>query len=170
MAECRLQLHPEKTKVVFCKDANRRLEYETCQFDFLGYTFRPRLLKSRTNTLFVGFAPAISRKAAKSIRQTVRRWRLHCWHTVELVDVAEAINPALQGWVNYYGRFSRSALYDVFDTLNQYLVRWVRRKYKKMKEKVSRARDWLNAVCQRHPTLFAHWDLSSSERWAIGAV
>ncbi|MHB8348549.1 MAG: reverse transcriptase domain-containing protein [Acidiferrobacterales bacterium] len=164
MAACGLRLHPQKTQVVYCRDANRTANYERCQFDFLGYTFRARFAKSSAGKRFMAFLPAISRNAATAIRQTVRRWRLHCWHTVVLTDVAEDINAVLQGWVNYYGRFYRSALYAVFDTLDQYLVRWVRRKYKRFKFKVHRAREWLAAVRQRDPRLFVHWDLAASGR------
>lgn len=160
MAACGLRLHPQKTQVVYCRDANRKADYERCQFDFLGYPFRARFAKSSAGKHFMSFLPAISRKAATDIRQTVRRWRLHCWHTVALTDVAEEINPMLQGWVNYYGRFYRSTLYAVFDTLDQYLVRWVRRKYKRLKFKVQRAREWLAAVRQRDSHLFVHWDLA----------
>jgi RNA-directed DNA polymerase len=160
MAQCHLQLHPEKTQIVCCQDSNRRAIYEVRQFDFLGYRFRPRPARSRAGKLFVGFLPAISPKATKAIRQTIRRWRLHCWHTVELVDVARELNPVLQGWVNYYGRFHRSALYAVFDTLDQYLVRWLRRKYKRLKYKVHRARELLGKIRQQHPGLFAHWALA----------
>ena len=87
---------------------------------------------------------------------------MHCWHTVDLAEVARQINPTLRGWVNYYGRFHRSALHTVFDTLDTYLVRWLRRKYQKMKEKTTRARQWLGCIRRRHPTLFVHWSLSFS--------
>ncbi len=117
---------------------------------------------ARAGPLFVGFLPAISPKAAKAIRQTVRHWRLHCWHTVELMDVARQINPLLQGWINYYGRFYRSALYAAFDTLDPYLERWLRRKYKRLKYKVCRAAELLGTIRQRQPGLFAHWTLTLS--------
>ncbi|MEM5405572.1 group II intron maturase-specific domain-containing protein [Paraburkholderia unamae] len=111
-------------------------------------------------TVFVSFLPAISQTAAKAIRQTVRRWRLHCRHTVELTDLAQEINPVLKGWLKYYGRFYRSALYAVFDSLDQYLVRWVRRKYKRLKDKVSRARELMVKIRHQQPGLFAHWILA----------
>ena len=136
------------------------MEFPLCQFDFLGYRFQPRLAKSRTGALFVGFLPAISPEAATAIRQTVRRWRLHCWHSVELADVARQINPVLHGWIHYYGRFHRSALYAVFDTLDQYLERWLRRKYLRVKFKLRRASDLLDKIRQRAPGLFAHWTLA----------
>jgi len=160
MAECGLQLHPVKTKVVFCRTENRKADYDICQFDFLGYTFCSRVVKSRAGALFVGFSPTISIRAAKAIRQTVRRWRLHCWHTIKLDEVAREINPVIQGWMNYYGLFHRWSLRNVFDTLNQYLVRWLRRKYKWLKEKVGRAREMLVKIRRQHPELFAHWNLA----------
>jgi len=160
MAQCHLQLHPQKTQIVYCRSGNRKAEFALCQFDFLGYRFQPRLAKSRAGALFVGFLPAISPKAATAIRRTVRRWRLHCWHTVELVDVARQINPVLHGWINYYGRFHRSALYAVFDTLDQYLERWLRRKYLRVKFKLRRASDLLDKIRQGAPGLFAHWTLA----------
>ena len=135
-------MHPQKTQVVYCRDGKRKGTHGVYQFDFLGYRFRPRFAKSRAGAVFLSFLPAISPSAAKAIRQTVRRWRLHCRHPTELADMAQEINPVLRGWLNYYGRFYRSALHAVFDTLDQYLVRWVRRKYKRLKFKVSRARSW----------------------------
>jgi group II intron reverse transcriptase/maturase len=161
MAACGLQLNSAKTKIVYClKDGRQRAAHEHCQFDFLGYTFRPRQVKSKAGNLFLAFVPAISRKATAAIRQVVRRWQLHHWHTVDLPDVAHQINPIIRGWVTYYGRFHRSALHTVFDTLDQYLVRWVRRKYRKLKEKITHARSWLNGVRRQNPSLFAHWNLS----------
>ena len=113
-------------------------------------------LMSRSNTQ----AYRQQRSRATAIRQTVRRWRLHCRHTVELVDVARQINPVLHGWINYYGRFHRSALYAVFDTLDQYLERWLRRKYLRVKFKLRRASELLDKIRQRAPALFAHWTLA----------
>jgi RNA-directed DNA polymerase len=162
MAQCSLALHPQKTKVVYCRDDNRRERFSVHQFDFLGFCFRPRFARSRAGTVFVSFLPAISQTAAKAIRQTVRRWRLHCRHTVDLTDLAQEINPVLKGWLKYYGRFYRSALYAVFDSLDQYLVRWVRRKYKRLKDKVSRARELVVKIRHQRPGLFAHWILAQN--------
>ena len=162
MAQCSLVLHPQKTQVVYCRDGKRKGTHGVYQFDFLGYRFRPRFAKSRAGAVFLSFLPAISPSAAKAIRQTVRRWRLHCRHTTELADMAQEINPVLRGWLNYYGRFYRSALHAVFDTLDQYLVRWVRRKYKRLKFKVSRARELVVKIRHQRPGLFAHWALAPS--------
>jgi RNA-directed DNA polymerase len=160
MTQCFLVLHPQKTQIVYCRDGNRKGTYSVYQFEFLGYCFRPRFARSRAGVVFLGFLPAISPTAAKAIRQTVRRWRLHCRHTTELADMAREINPVLKGWLNYYGRFYRSALHAVFDSLDQYLVRWVRRKYKRLKFKVSRARELVVKIRHLRPNLFAHWALA----------
>lgn len=162
MAQCSLVLHPQKTQVVYCRDDNRREHFSVYQFNFLGFCFRPRLARSRIGKVFVSFLPGISPAAAKTIRQIVRRWRLHCRHTVGLTDLAQEINPVLKGWLNYYGRFYRSALYAVFDSLDQYLVRWVRRKYKRLKSKVTRARELIVKIQHQQPRLFAHWTLTQN--------
>lgn len=47
LAECGLELHPEKTRIVYCKDNKRRKECEHISFDFLGYTFQPRSARDR---------------------------------------------------------------------------------------------------------------------------
>ena len=104
-AECRLQLHPQKTKVVYCNDANRPGKYPERCFDFLGFTFRPRTAQNRDGRRFVSFLPAVSNKAAKRMRLSVRRWRLHRRNDLELQDVADWVRPVLSGWVRYYGRF-----------------------------------------------------------------
>jgi hypothetical protein len=103
MAQCSLALHPQKTKVVYCRDDNRRERFSVHQLDFLGFCFQPRFARSRAGSVFVSFLPAISPTAAKAIRQTVRRWRLHCRHTVDLMDLAQEINPVHKGWLQYYG-------------------------------------------------------------------
>lgn len=162
MAHCSRVLHPEKTQIVYCRDGKRKRPFDVHQFDFLGYRFRPRFAKSRGGKLFLSFLPAISPKAAKAIRQTVRGWRLHRRHTVKLAELAQEINPVLTGWLNYYGHFYRSALYTVFDTLDQYLVRWVQRKYKRLKYKTSRAREWMCRIRHQHPRLFSHWTLAQN--------
>jgi len=160
MTQCSLVLHPQKTQIVYCRNANRKGTYGVYQFDFLSYRFRPRFARTRTGAMFLSFLPAISPTAAKAIREQVRRWRLHCRHTFELADLAQEINPVLNGWMNYYGRFYRSALYAVFDSLDQYLVRWMRRKYKRLKFKVSRAREPVLKIRHQNPNLFAHWTLA----------
>jgi len=98
-----LELHPEKTQIVCCHVGKQQTTQVAKKFDFLGYCFRARLVRSRDGTMFVGFTPAINPRSAKKIRQQARRWRLHLRTSQSLDDIARAINPAIRGWVNYYG-------------------------------------------------------------------
>ncbi len=156
-AECKLQLHPQKTKIVYCKDANRRGSYSVQQFDFLGYTFRPRRSRNRAGRLFVSFAPAVSSKAAKAMRQRVRGWRVHRRTDLALDEIAQWIQPVVRGWVQYYARFYPSALRTALRTLDSFLVRWAQRKYKRLRGHTKRAWGWLMSLRARQPRLFAHW-------------
>jgi RNA-directed DNA polymerase len=156
-AECGLELSVQKTKIVYCKDDIRRGEYPEQKFDFLGFTFRPRRAKSRQGKLFVGFNPAISNKAAKSIRDTMRQWQIHRHTDTSLDDLAKMTNPVLRGWINYYGSYNKSALYLVLRHLNSILVRWATRKYKRLRGHHHPAWHWLLSVMRRQPSLFAHW-------------
>ena len=157
--ECGLELHPEKTKVVYCKDDNRRGSFASEQFDFLGYTFRPRRSKNRWGAYFVSFSPAVSNKAAKGIRDTIRSWRVHRRSGTSLNDLARRFNPILRGWIAYYGQFCPSALCPTFNQLNLILVHWAKRKYKKLRKHQRRAWHWLGLIAHREPGLFAHWQL-----------
>jgi RNA-directed DNA polymerase len=162
LGQCHLELHPHKTKIVYCKDANRRGSYPEQRFDFLGYTFRPRSSKNGMGQLFVSFAPAVSEKAAKAIRQRMRRWRLHHRNDLALGEIARWTQPMLTGWVRYYGRFHASALRRALRTLDDFLVRWAQRKYKRLRAHKRRAWQWLWRVHARQPDLFAHWALVST--------
>ncbi len=154
-----LTLHPVKTQIVYCKSSNRRGRYPTTSFDFLGYTFRPRRAKNRTGQLFVGFNPAISNKAAKSIRQTVHSWRILRRSPLQLADLAGRYNATIRGWVNYYGAYRKSNLYRSLQSIDYHLVRWAMRKYKRFRRKWLRAYWWITDWARRDPTLFAHWPL-----------
>jgi RNA-directed DNA polymerase len=110
LKECGLELHPEKTKLVYCKDANRQQSHPNEQFDFLGYTFRPRAAVNRKGQLFCSFSPGISKKAILKISDEIRRWKLHQRTAQSIEDLARLVNPKLRGWFNYYGRFNPSAL------------------------------------------------------------
>ncbi len=161
-AACKLELHPQKTKIAYCKDANRRGSYPEQGFDFLGYTFRPRRSMNRKGPLFVSFSPAVSDKAAKSMHKTIRRWRLHHRGDLGLDDLVRWTRSVIQGWVLYYGRFYPSALQRALRTLDAYLVRWAQRKYKRLKGHKSRAWDWLTRLQSRQPNLFPHWNLAAT--------
>lgn len=130
-SECGLELHPEKTKIVYCKDDDRRSDSETTEFNFLGYTFRPRLAKSKYGKFFVSFLPAVSSAAMKKMKQTVRGWRLQSKSDKSLEDLSHLFNPIIRGWINYYGRFYKAELYQVLRLINERLSMWVRRKFKK---------------------------------------
>ena len=159
LGQCKLELHPQKTKVVYCKDDNRRGRYVAEKFDFLGYTFRPRRSKNRWGKSFISFAPAVSNDAATKMRRTMHGWRLHLWCDKAIEDLARTCNPVLCGWIQYYGRFHKSALYPVFEHLNRTLARWATRKYKRLRRHRRRAKYWLGGVAKREPELFAHWQL-----------
>lgn len=159
LAQCKLELHAEKTKIVYCKDDKRRGKYPNEKFDFLGFTFRPRGSKNRRGEIFVSFSPAVSDKAAKSIRGTMRRWQVHLRSDKKLEDLAQKYNPVIRGWINYYGSYYRSALYPVFRQLERSLIRWVTRKYKQFRFHNQKATHWLARIARRDPDLFAHWRL-----------
>lgn len=159
LAACKLELHPQKTQIVYCKDANRTSDHPAQRFDFLGYTFRPRRSMNRNGKLFVSFAPAISDKAAKAIRHSMRRWKLHHRNDLDLADIARWTRPFLLGWIRYYGRFHRSALSGALRTLNSFIVRWAQRKYKRLRGHTMQAWDWLRRLQARQPALFAHWTM-----------
>lgn len=158
-AECRLELHPQKTKIVYCKDDDRRGSYPNEQFDFLGYTFRPRLSKNHRGKHFVNFSPAVSNKAAKSIRKTMREWRLHLRSDKSLEDLAGMFNPVLRGWINYFKSYYKSAMYPTFQHLDRILAKWAMRKYKRLRGHRRRAQQWIARIARKQPKLFAHWQL-----------
>ena len=167
-AECGLTLHPDKTKVVYCKDDDRRGDYPDQKFDFLGYTFRPRLSRRR-NGFGVSFSPAVSGKALKSIRQTVRHWILHERSDKTLDDLARMFNNHIRGWINYYGRFYKSALYPALRHIDRILARWAHRKFKSLRRHKRRTHHWLLNIVQRQPDLFAHWRLLYGRGRTMGA-
>jgi hypothetical protein len=165
-----LELHPEKTRVVYCKDANRRGESEHVSFDFLGYTFRGRLARGPSGH-FVSFSPAMSTKAMKAKGLQVRAWHLNRRTGTDLSGLAEDINPQVRGWINYYGAFYRSELYSLARRIDENLVRWAMQKFKRFRHKPSRAWDWLAKMRQVLPRMFAHWQLARTiNNRLVGAV
>lgn len=159
-----LRVHPDKTKIVYCKDDNRRGSFEQTSFTFLGYRFCRRTVRTRHGVLFTGFAPAISPVALKAISRTVRRWRLHRRTQLDLDELAERINPIVRGWMNYYGRFYRSMLHPLLKRINAYLVRWARNKYRRLAS-FKRVYKWWYGVVDRQPDLFAHWRWTATFAW-----
>lgn len=155
-----LELNLDKTKIVYCKDSYRRDEYENISFDFLGYTFRPRGVKSKKGNIFTTFLPAISDKAQKAIRKEVRSWRLQSNPYKSIEDLAKMYNSKIQGWINYYTHYYKSEIYNVLYYINRCILKWVKRKYKKTSRR--KARNWLKEVAKREPNLFAHWKFGIS--------
>jgi RNA-directed DNA polymerase len=158
LAQFNLELHPEKTKIVYCKDSNRDENFPEQKFDFLGYTFKARQAKNNSGKFFDSFSPAISNNAKRTISLKMRGWHIHHQSDIELVDIAKAINPILRGWINYYGKFHKSVLYPVFNRFNYTLIRWVKTKYKKL-HGYRKARNWLGQKAKEEPNLFAHWQM-----------
>lgn len=156
---CGLTLHSDKTRIVYCKSSYHPGEYKEISFDFLGYTFRPRLARSRSGNMMVSFTPAISGKSAKRIRSTVRGWYLRGWQSQTISQVAANIRSRLDGWINYYGRFGSWELSRVLYHLDEHIVQWIQGKYKKLRRR-SRAYRWLRRVRRSNPVLFAHWRFS----------
>jgi RNA-directed DNA polymerase len=170
LAEVGLELHPQKTKIVYCKDADRRDDHEVTSFTFLGYEFRPRLAKSKYGKHFVSFLPAVSTEAMKAMGAEIRSWHWAKRSDRSLGDLALMFNSVVQGWINYYGRFYKSELLCFLRRLNRHLVRWACRKYKRLKRRERRAMAWLAEIAQRSPRLFAHWRLGACpDGWAMGA-
>ena len=171
LAECRLRLHPDKTRIAYCKSSQWPGSYPNLGFDFLGYSFRPRSWRAKNGKMMLAFSPAISDKAAKRIRQTVRGWSIPRRTERSIEEIAERINPSLRGWITYYGRYRRSRLHDVFDHLEQALQRWARKKFARLENSLKRAAGWLRRVRRQTPNLFAHWMLSSTGNgWTRRAV
>ena len=157
--ECGLELHPEKTCIVYCKDDDRREVHQETKFDFLGYTFRPRRSKNRHGKFFINFTPGVSRKSSKAMRLKIRQWRMHLKPDKAIEDLSRMFNPVIRGWINYFGRFYKSELYSVLRHMNRALVHWARKKYKKLSRHRRRAEHWLGRVAKRSPWLFAHWKM-----------
>jgi group II intron reverse transcriptase/maturase len=159
--DCGLELHPEKTKIVYCKDSKRKQEYPIHEFKFLGFTFIGRTAMNRkTKELFNGFQPAVSKDALRAMRKQVKqKWKLHLRSEVSLETLAKTYNPIIRGWIQYYGKFYKTELSSLANYINLKLVRWARRKYKSLKGHKQKAYDWLVRVFNTNPTLFEYWKL-----------
>jgi len=158
MAECGLELHPDKTKIVYCKDGKRKEIYANKSFDFLGYTFRARVCRNSNNqSLFVSFTPAVSKAALTSMRTTTRRCNWRNRTDLSLDDIAKEYNPVMRGWMTYYGAYTRSALKPLCRHLNRTLAVWAMSKYRRLSRKKTRATDFIQRVYEQRPDLFFHW-------------
>ncbi len=163
METCNLELHPEKTKLVYCRDYRRQGKYPTVKFDFLGYSFQPRGTMSKQNgRLFLGYDCAISIKSKQRIADKMKELEIGKLSFKSIVGVAQYLEPYIRGWVNYYGKYRISALNPVFQLLRKRLVQWVRKRYKRYKTSLNKAYEWLGRVRVQYPTLFYHWRLGFS--------
>jgi group II intron reverse transcriptase/maturase len=169
-AACKLVLHPQKTKVVYCKDANRRGDFLNQSFAFLGFLFRARKALGKGGRPFAGFLPAVSPKALTSISRAIRCWALHHHSDKSLQDLAKMYNPYIEGWINYYGQFYWTRLRSTLKRIDVYVIRWARRKFKRLRHKTKGARDWFEWLRRANPTLFAHWQLCHGNGRTSGAV
>ena len=153
-----LELHPEKTKIVYCRDRRRREKYPEVKFDFLGYSFQPRPTKVKTSKrLFLGFDCAISISSRKRIADKLGELKVEDLNFKSIVGIAQYLNPMIRGWINYYGKFRKSTLHKVFRLLNKRLVRWARNRYKRYKTSLRRGFHWLKRVQEQFPALFYYW-------------
>ncbi len=170
LQSCGLELHPEKTKVVYCKDDSRKKTYPNEKFDFLGYTFRPRSSANRQGKFFINFSPAVSNQAANAIRDKFRSWKLPQRSDKAIEDLSRMFNPIIRGWIQYYGRYYRSALYPTMRELDRDLVLWAKQKYKKLRGHLRRATHWIARISRSAPELFAHWQMGARHGSMMGAV
>ena len=159
MEQCGLELHPEKTKIVYCKDANRTGDYERHSFDFLGFCFRPRPSRNRHGQYFVNFSPAIAPKSKKAIFSEIRQRCLHKRSDLSVKELANILNPVVRGWIEYYGAFFQSELLFLVHHLDKLIYRWVIRKYKKQGSNFKKADNWVKRIKSAKPNYFVHWNL-----------
>ncbi|CAB3810504.1 hypothetical protein LMG28614_07290 [Paraburkholderia ultramafica] len=163
LAECGLQMHPEKSKIVYCKDRSRNEAYPNVTFTFLGFLFRPRRVLTKSGRLSTSFLPGVSPAALKRMRQAARRWRLPRQTSGSLVDLAEQCNPTIRGWWNYYGAFYRTAMHGLGQYLDRKLVRWAQRKYKTLRRHKRRSEEWLHKMKKAYPRQFVHWQFQGAQ-------
>ncbi|NIY69307.1 RNA-directed DNA polymerase [Streptomyces malaysiensis] len=156
LEEVGLRSHPAKTRIVYCRDGRRRGSYEHTSFTFLGFTFRARKARDRHGVNFTSFLPAISKEALKRISGEVRSWRLHLRTGHTFAELARKINPIVRGWLQYYGAFYRTALDSLLKRINAYLLRWIRKKYKRLRAYKKAKAAWERAT-RCYPRMFAHW-------------
>jgi group II intron reverse transcriptase/maturase len=154
---CGLTMHPEKSKIVYCKDSGRTGCYPNVQFTFLGFTFRPRDARNKQDRIFTSFQPGASNEATKRMRQTVREWRLHRQTPGTLAELAQQYNPVIRGWWNYYGAFYRTVMYKLLGYIDKKLEQWARRKYKSLSRHKQGSADWLRQMKRVYPEMFFHW-------------
>ncbi|PCJ18982.1 MAG: group II intron reverse transcriptase/maturase [Candidatus Cloacimonadota bacterium] len=157
-SEMGLELHPIKTKIAYCKDSRRRDSYPIISFDFLGFTFKPRKCKnSRTSEYYSYFSPSISLGSIKKIKNVIKSWVLKNRIAYDFYSLSVVLNPIIRGWINYFGKYRKSGMSDLWRYLHDRIVSWIRRKYKRHDSTYGRAYKFLKTMMKAKPTLFAHW-------------
>lgn len=157
MKQCKLELHPDKTRIIYCKDKDRTKDYPITQFDFLGYTYRAVYIKCRDGKLRNNFIASASKKACKSLRNKIKDMELHKMTGSNINIIAKIINPIVRGWINYFNKYNPSAIKYTIECIQRRIVRWAMCKYKHLRGRRQRAEKWLLEVKTREPKLFAHW-------------
>jgi len=162
LKECGLEMHAEKTKIVYCKDSNRGGTYPNVQFDFLGYTFKPRMAQNSIRKVwFTNWLPAVSDKSMRSMREKMKKWEILRTAGCQIEDISKEINPVVRGWINYYGKFYISKLRNFMQAINYRIVKWVRGKYLKVRASELKGLKWLKRISLKHPDLFTHWTIGA---------
>jgi RNA-directed DNA polymerase len=164
MSEFELTLHPEKTKIVYCKSYQRPERHENESFIFLGNSFEPTTIKSRKmeGTRFLIFAGDICNAAKTSIRSKIKEVLNPQWSNQTLEGFAQRLNPKIRGWVNYYTKFNRQKVEEVFYYLNDLIQQWMKHKYKIGSKK--RLYDKYYQFQTANPDLFYHWKLEKKKK------
>jgi len=159
LKECKLELHPQKTKIIYCQDKDRTGNYPHTEFDFLGYTFKKMFIKDRLGRLQFNFLASVSRKSSKSFRDKLKALKIHHMTGCKIEMLAELLGPMIRGWLNYFGRFNFSAVKYTMDWVNRRLIKWAMCKYKRFKQRQHRTGEWLRKLAKREPNMFPHWTL-----------
>jgi len=157
LKECKLELHPTKTKIVYCQDKERQKQHPNTAFDFLGYTFRKVLIKDRLGRLQMNFIATVSKNAGQALKDKVKSLKIHKRTGSKIEMIAKQLNPILRGWMNYFGKFNRSAMKRTLDCVQRRLIKWAMCKFKRFRKHRRRAEEWLLQVRKRNPYMFAHW-------------
>ncbi len=162
--ECGLELHPDKSKIVYCRGnrCNKKEVDKSRSFDFLGYTFRARTCstqKTKEKGLFTGFTPAVSKTSVNAMRAKIRKHKLRRRTDLSLEDIAKWYNPILRGWMNYYGAYTRTGMNIVWNYVNETLVAWARKKYKVLRNNRKKASYFVEGIAKKQPNLFVHWQM-----------
>jgi len=159
MAECQLELHEKKTKIVFCKKYKKRSEGRAVKFDFLGFSFQPRPSAAKNGRMFLGYDCAISQSSKNKIISKIRETKFQRWTNRSIEEIAEFFNAKIRGWINYYGKFRKHKLNSLFRVLENRIIEWVRRRYKHLRNSYIKASKWFYRFKKNNKELFVHWKM-----------